>query len=476
MNKSVIGKSKTPLQYKIFHTLLGFAVFFSLITVPAEAQVIQIYEILTSSELLWWPLVFFVLRLIYGVYGFAYLRHAVYSVLLFHAIYILFLKFAIWLPASSFWKMQETYTQVLGRDFLYLIESSLFLWGCALLPIRSATMANHRYFGYIFWISLVMFCFLDISWLNTHKNTHDTQIVIPLLIYGLLNIFYNWLSVLIARIEQIESPNRIDRHLFKFHLPQVLKGDGKTFKYHHILFCSSIVFFIASKTMAAKFISIGFVTINVGGIVFSLAYLAADMMTDVYGIERTKQMVLFVIFCNLLFVFDVWLTNMLAIGENDPFRSILHNQARMFIASATAFFLGMTINSTVISLIKSRQRRRGISLKKEFITTVWTRIATSSAFGIIIDVSLFSLVAFYGIVPTEKLASVIVFEDAYKISYEVFLAPVSILLIYFLKVKEKVDIYDELSNLNPFRIDTNYKVSANKFAENYTKPAERNDG
>ncbi|WP_231957851.1 VUT family protein [Legionella pneumophila] len=236
------------------------------------------------------------------------------------------------------------------------------------------------------------------------------------------------------------------------------------------------MFFIASKTMAAKFISIGFLTINVGGIVFSLAYLAADMMTDVYGIERTKQMVLFVIFCNLLFVFDVWITNLLAIGENDPFRLILHNQARMFIASATAFFLGMTINSTVISFIKSRQRRRGISLKKEFITTVWTRIATSSAFGIIIDVSLFSLVAFYGIVPNEKLASVIIFEDVYKISYEVFLAPVSILLIYFLKVKEKVDIYDELSNLNPFRIDTNYKVSANKFAENYVNPARRNDG
>jgi uncharacterized PurR-regulated membrane protein YhhQ (DUF165 family) len=82
------------------------------------------------------------------------------------------------------------------------------------------------------------------------------------------------------------------------------------------------------------------------------------------------------------------------------------------------------------------------------------RIATSSAFGIIIDVSLFSLVAFYGIVPAEKLSSVIVFEDAYKISYEVLLAPVLILLIYFLKVKEKVDIYDELSNLNPFRINT----------------------
>lgn len=476
MNKPIAGKSKTPLQFKVFHTLLGFVVFFSLITVPAEAQVINVFGITISSQLLWWPVVFFVLRLIYAVYGFTYLRHGVYSVLLFHAIYILFLKFAIWLPSSSFWKMQETYTQVLGRDLLYLIQSSLFLWACSLLPIRFAYISGQRYCGYMFWISLLIFCLMDIFWLNPHKDNNVTQIIAPLLIYGLLNIFYKLLSELIARIEQIECPSLVDMHLFKFSLPQTIKNDGKTFKYHHMLFCSSIVFFIASKTMAAKFISISFLTINVGGIVFSLAYLAADMMTDVYGIERTKQMVLFVIFCNLLFVFDVWITNLLAIGENDPFRLILHNQARMFIASATAFFLGMTINSTVISFIKSRQRKRGISLKKEFITTVWTRIATSSAFGIIIDVSLFSLVAFYGIVPNEKLASVIIFEDVYKISYEVFLAPVSILLIYFLKVKEKVDIYDELSNLNPFRIDTNYKVSANKFAENYVNPARRNDG
>lgn len=472
MTNVLAGKSKTPLQFKVFHTLLGFAVFFSLITIPAEAQVIDIFGIQISSEFLWWPVVFFVLRLIYSVYGLAYLRHTVYLVILFHAVYILFLKFAIWLPASSFWKMQEAYTQVLGRDFFYIVKSSLFLWGCVLLPTRMNIKQNQ----YVFFASLLIFFMLNMLWLNPQDEGTELELIIGLMIFCFLNFFCQMLCDLISKIEQIEPLSDADNGLFKFRPQQHSLKDSKTFKYHHILFCSSIVFFIASKTMAAKFISIGFLTINVGGIVFSLAYLAADMMTDVYGIERTKQMILFVIFCNLLFVFDVWITNLLAIHVSDPFRAILHNQARMFIASATAFFLGMTINSTVISIIKSRQRKRGISLKKEFITTVWTRIATSSAFGIIIDVSLFSLVAFYGIVPTEKLSSVIVFEDAYKISYEVLLAPVSILLIYFLKVKEKVDIYDELSNLNPFRIDTNYKLSANKFAENYIPPKRRNDG
>lgn len=472
MTNVLAGKSKTPLQFRVFHTLLGFAVFFSLITIPAEAQVINIFGAPISSEFLWWPVVFFVLRLIYNVYGLAYLRHTVYLVILFHAVYILFLKFAIWLPASSFWKMQETYTQVLGRDFFYIVKSSLFFWGCVLLPTRM----NIKQSQYVFFASLLIFFMLNMLWLNPQDEVTELELIIGLMIFCFLNLFCQMLCDLISKIEQVEPLNEADNGLFKFRPKQHSVKDSKTFKYHHILFCSSIVFFIASKTMAAKFISIGFLTINVGGIVFSLAYLAADMMTDVYGIERTKQMILFVIFCNLLFVFDVWITNLLAIHESDPFRAILHNQARMFIASATAFFLGMTINSTVISIIKSRQRKRGISLKKEFITTVWTRIATSSAFGIIIDVSLFSLVAFYGIVPTEKLSSVIAFEDAYKISYEVLLAPVSILLIYFLKVKEKVDIYDELSNLNPFRIDTNYKLSANKFSENYIPPKRRNDG
>ncbi len=476
MNNPLKGKSKTPLQFKVFHTLLGFAVFFSLITVPAESQVINIFGMQMASELLWWPLVFFSFQLIYSVYGFAYLRHAVYLVIMFHAIYILFLKFAIWLPSSSFWTLQETYTNVLGRDFFYLFESSAFLWACILLPMKLIHLANNKKPQYLFLAALIIFALLDIFWLNPKGSSNEFQIIPLLGIYCFINIFSSALVSLIIRIEHTVPYNGVDKGLFKFQLPNTSQAQSQTFKYHHILFCSSIVFFIASKTMAAKFISIGFLTINVGGIVFSLAYLVADMMTDVYGVERTKQMILFVIFCNLLFVFDVWITNSLAINDNGEFKAILHNQARMFMASGIAFFLGMTINSTVISIIKSRQRKRGISLKKEFITTVWTRIATSSAFGIIIDVSLFSLVAFYGIVPSEKLSSIIVFEDAYKISYEIILAPLSILLIYFLKVKEKVDIYDELSNLNPFRIDTNYKLSANKFNENYIKPDGSNDG
>lgn len=470
MINTLKSKSKTPLQFKVFHTLLGLAIFFSLITLPAECQIIKIFGLTMSSELLWWPIVFYIFYVINKIYGFAYLRHAVYLVILFRIIYILFLKIAIYLPSSSFWTIQKTYSHVLGRDFSYTLKISILIWCASLLPTKLFYKSKNNFVDlFLFIFSTIIFSYINLYFL--HKNIkfiYDLSIFPVFSICLFLIIFSKKITNYINKIESVVTINNINYDLFKFTLP-LIYNHKNIFKYHHILFCSSIVFFIASKTMASKFITIGFFTINVGGIVFSLSYLDSDIMTDVYGIERTKQMILFVIFLNLLFVIDIWITNSLAINENGEFKIILHNQTRMFFSSGIAFFLGMSINSIVISIIKSKQRRRGISLKKEFITTVWTRVATSSAFGIIIDVSLFSFVAFYGLVPSEKLSKIIFFEDIYKISYEIVLAPISVLLIYFLKTREKIDIYDEISNLNPFRIDTNYKMEANKFKENYIK-------
>lgn len=464
MDSTAVSKSKTPLQSRLFHTLLGFGVFFSLITIPAEAQIISLFKVCVSSDLLWWPIVFFTLYLIKRVYGFGYLRHSVYLIIIFRVIYLLFLKLAIWLPSSSFWKMQIVYTHVLGKDFLYIVKSSIIIWFCALVPIK---LVHNQYNKIISLVALILFTTLNTMLINANGTIIKYNVMVATIIFCILMIFSRFLITTISNVERLR-PYTSDYALLKFSPSFKLLPGDKFFKYHHILFCASIVFFIASKTMASKFISIGFFTINVGGIVFSLSYLSSDIMTDVYGIERTKQMILFVIFTNFLFVFDVWITNLLSINIDGEFGQVLHNQARMFFSSGVAFFFGMTVNSSVISILKARQKKRGISLKKEFITTVWTRVAASSSFGIILDVSLFSLVSFYNIVPSEKLISIVFFEDIYKISYEIILAPLAVLLIYALKVTEKVDVYDTISNLNPFKINTGYNMDANRFHENYS--------
>ena len=189
MSSQLSGKSKTPLHFKLLHTLIGFTVFFSLITVPAEAQVINIFGIPTASEFLWWPIVFFIFQLIQNAYGFSYLRHTVYLVILFHALYILFLKLAIWLPSSSFWQLQETYTQVLGRDLFYLIKSSVLIWGTTLLPVRYVKISNEKDARYILFASLMIFSLLNMYWLSPKYTVAISQLIIPPMIYCFLSIF-----------------------------------------------------------------------------------------------------------------------------------------------------------------------------------------------------------------------------------------------------------------------------------------------
>ena len=189
-----------------------------------------------------------------------------------------------------------------------------------------------------------------------------------------------------------------NKQLFKFKIESYVENFNKNvkiFRYHHILFCLSIVFFLTSKIMAAKFISFGSFTINVGGIVFSLVYLVADVMTEPYGIERTNQMIYFMLFINCMFAAIIQFSIYFGTNSSKGYKIILNRQIKMYIASAISFIVGATLNSSIIFLLKSNQKKRKtISFKKELLLTIWLRISTSTVCGIILDVSLFSIIAF----------------------------------------------------------------------------------
>lgn len=171
MDNILPSKSKTPLQLRLFHTLLGLAVFFSLITIPAECQTISLFGMPISSEMLWWPVVYFLLHVINSVYGFGYLRHSVYLVILFRLVYLLFLKLAISLPSASFWTLQTPYTHVLGRDLLYMIQSSFMIWFCALVVIKGAYFFHRKSSNIVFLSALMLFTALNNLLLNMSHNT-----------------------------------------------------------------------------------------------------------------------------------------------------------------------------------------------------------------------------------------------------------------------------------------------------------------
>jgi uncharacterized PurR-regulated membrane protein YhhQ (DUF165 family) len=69
-----------------------------------------------------------------------------------------------------------------------------------------------------------------------------------------------------------------------------------------------------------------------------------------------------------------------------------------------------------------------------------------------VDTSLFFLIAFSGIWPTEQLVAVIITQYLFKTIWEAVMYPATAKAVAFLKRVEGVDHFDRSTNFNPFSL------------------------
>lgn len=106
------------------------------------------------------------------------------------------------------------------------------------------------------------------------------------------------------------------------------------------------------------------------------------------------------------------------------------------------FFCGSFINSYVLAKMKVWSKGRFL----------WMRTIGSTAIGELIDSSLFYMLAFYGLWPTEKILQIAFVQYLLKTSWEVLATPLTYWVVNFLKRKEHEDFYDTRTNFTPFRV------------------------
>jgi len=229
------------------------------------------------------------------------------------------------------------------------------------------------------------------------------------------------------------------------------------FSYFYIAATFFVMFFITSKVIAVKFISLGGFIFNAGSLIFPLSYICSDILTEVYGYKRARQLIWTAIFCNILFLLTVQcLTYLPSIEPNDKntaYKLVFYSQPRLVLASAISYIVGEFMNC--FFLAKAKVRYHGSKIIVRFIS--------STCLGILMDVSLFTFISFIGSIPTEKIFKLILCEDILKVSYACIMSPISAKVCIFLKKIEKVDIFDTYTNFTPFSFDTSYQNRDNKF-------------
>jgi len=226
------------------------------------------------------------------------------------------------------------------------------------------------------------------------------------------------------------------------------------YRYFHAVAAGFATCLVISNIIAVKAIAVGPFFLPAAVIIFPLSYLFGDILTEVYGYSRARQVIWIGFACNALSVAAIWLSIAIPpapfwdLGLGSPvkaqeaYAALFGFTPRLLVASLLAYLVGEFLNATAMAKIKVAMKGRHL----------WVRTITSTLLGQLADSALFITLAFYGVIPTPVLAGMVVTQWLVKSLYEALLTPVTYWAVGFLKKAEQEDVYDYETNFNPLFI------------------------
>jgi len=177
---------------------------------------------------------------------------------------------------------------------------------------------------------------------------------------------------------------------------------------------------------------------------FPISYIFGDVLTEVYGFRRARQVIWLGFGCNLIAVIAIYLGGVLPAADfwqdQEAYDTILGFTWRLLAASFAGYLAGEFVNSAVLSRLKVLTRGRWL----------WTRTISSTVFGQFADTAIFIAIAFWGVIPGDSLWETFLHAWLIKVAYEVLATPLTYVVVNYLKRVERTDVFDHDTQLNPF--------------------------
>ena len=228
--------------------------------------------------------------------------------------------------------------------------------------------------------------------------------------------------------------------------------DKQGYRWFHVVTAVFVTSLIVSNIIAVKLITFAGLVLPAAVILFPVVYIIGDILTEVYGFARARQVIWTGFFCNLLAVVAIWIAGRLTpppfwvIGvfespeaAQQAYQAILGFTPRLLLASFLAYLVGEFLNSIVLAKLKVRTEGRYL----------WLRTISSTIVGQGADSAVFITIAFWGVFPAFALGQAIISQWLFKVVFETLATPFTYLVVNALKRSEGVDIYDT---------DTEFKI------------------
>ena len=210
-----------------------------------------------------------------------------------------------------------------------------------------------------------------------------------------------------------------------------------------ILFC---VCLIAANVLETKQIAFGSISLTGGLIVFPVSYIINDCVCEVWGYKKARLLIWTGFAMNFFFVSLGAICDAIPGApywtNDEGFHAVFGLAPRIAFASFLAFICGSFVNAYIMSKMKLSSGGKNFSL----------RAVVSTIFGESVDSIIFFPLALWGVVPTEELPWLMLWQVILKTAYEVVVLPLTIRIVRYVKRHEQVDTYDNDVNYSIWRV------------------------
>jgi queuosine precursor transporter len=193
---------------------------------------------------------------------------------------------------------------------------------------------------------------------------------------------------------------------------------------------------ILTWVCAAKMFHVGPLIFNASLFIYPLNHIFGDILTEIYGFNRTRRLIWMGLICGLLFLFFTQLSIMLpppvSYKNQEAFALINGALPRIVIASYLAYLCCEFTNSLIISRLKIFQNAKHFPI----------RAAASTAGAQLVDSIIFFGLAFAGTMSTNDLILLTFDGWIAKVLYEIIMLPLTTIVVRHIKAWEGIEHFD----------------------------------
>jgi len=204
---------------------------------------------------------------------------------------------------------------------------------------------------------------------------------------------------------------------------------------------------IISNTIVGKLFNLGPLTLSAATLIFPLAYIFSDILTEVYGYATTRKLIWTGFAGQMLMVVFYQITVALPASPStlhpEAYGYIFNQVPRFVAASITAYFFGEFLNSFVLAKMKVASAGKWIA---------W-RFVLSTVVGQAVDSFVVIILMFAGTMPWPVMLQIIISVWIVKVLWEIIALPATLPIVKVIKKYENEDYFDRHTDFNPLKLD-----------------------